>query len=151
MADAVLIGLLERVFPASVVDAAVDRRGVREKVNRQLPARLMVYFLLGCWLRSDRGYVGVLRESVSGLRWAHGGYAGWKLPYDGSISRARVRLGDAVMGGLFATVRGPVGRDGDDGVFYQGLRVCAAGLDVISSTEVADFCATAAMLIFRTT
>jgi len=100
LADAVSIGLLARVFPASVVDGAVDRCGVRERLNRQLPARLMVYFLLGCWLWSDRGYVRVLRELVAGLRWARGGYQGWKLPYDGSISKARVRLGDAVMADL---------------------------------------------------
>jgi hypothetical protein len=86
---------------------------------------LMVYFLLACWLWSDRGYVRVLRELVAGLRWAHGGYRDWKLPYDGSISKARVRLGDAVMADLFATVRGAVGQDGDEGVFYRGLRVCA--------------------------
>jgi hypothetical protein len=125
LTDAVSIGLLARVFPASVVDGAVDRCGVREKLNRQLPARLMVYFALACWLWSDRGYVRVLRELVAGLRWSHGGYAGWKLPYDGSISKARVRLGDAVMADLFAAVRGPVGQAGDRGVFYEGLRVCA--------------------------
>ena len=125
LTDAVSIGLLARVFPAQVVDQAIDRCGVREKLNRQLPARLMVYFALGCWLWSDRGYVRVLRELVAGLRWAHGGYAGWKLPYDGSISKARVRLGDAVMADLFASSRGPVGQERDAGVFYQGLRVCA--------------------------
>ena len=47
------------------------------------------------------------------------------MPYDGSISKARVRLGDAVMQDLFAAVRGPVGELGDEGVFFQGLRVCA--------------------------
>jgi len=125
LADAVSIGLLARVFPASVVDEAVDRSGVREKPNRQLPARLMVHFVLACWLWSDRGYVRVLPELVSGLRWARGGYAGWRLLYDGSISKARVRLGDAVLADLFATCRGPVGREGDEGVFYEGLRVCA--------------------------
>ena len=138
MADAVSIGLLARVFPASVVDAAVDRCGVREKLNRQLPARLMVHFMLGCWLWSDRGYVRVLRELVSGLRWAHGGYAGWKMPYDGSISKARVRLGDAVMADLFATVRGPVGQDGDPGVFYEGLRVCAVDGTVFDLERTAE-------------
>ena len=127
-----------RVFPASMVDPAVDRCGMRERLNRQLPARLMVYFLLACWLWSDRGYVRVLRELVAGLRWARGGYAGWKLPYDGSISKARVRLGDAVMADLFATVRGPAGRVGDEGVFYQGLRVCAADGTVFALERTAE-------------
>lgn len=122
MADAVSIGLLARVFPADVVDSVIDVCGVREKLNRLLPARLMVYFMLACWLWSDRGYVRVLRELVAGLRWAYGGWAGWRLPYDGSIAKARVRLGDAVMAELFATVRGPV--DGPDAC-WRGLRVCA--------------------------
>jgi len=42
LADAVSIGLLARVFPASVVDEAVDRAGVRERLKLQLPAQLRV-------------------------------------------------------------------------------------------------------------
>jgi hypothetical protein len=125
LGDAVSIGLLAMVFPVEVVDAAIDRAGVRELINRALPARLMVYFMLACWLWSRSGYVRVLRELVAGLRWARGGYQGWKLPFDGSISKARVRLGEAVMADLFAGCAGAVGREGDAGVFYRGLRVCA--------------------------
>jgi hypothetical protein len=125
LADAVSVGLLARAFPADVVDAAVERAGVKEQVNRALPARLMVYFMLACWLWSRVGYVRVLRELVAGLRWSRGGYDGWKLPYDGSIAKARVRLGEAVMADLFDGCAGPVGRDGDAGVFWRGLRVMA--------------------------
>lgn len=129
------IGLLARVFPAEVVDAAVDACGVREKLNRQLPARLMVYFMLACWLWSDRGYVRVLRELVDGLRWAHGGWDGWRLPYDGSIAKARVRLGDGVMAELFATVRGPLGAADS---LWRGLRVCAIDGTVFDLERTAE-------------
>jgi len=64
LADAVSIGLLARVFPASVVDEAVDRAGVRERLKRKLPTQLRDHILLACWLWSDRGYARVLRELV---------------------------------------------------------------------------------------
>jgi hypothetical protein len=123
LSDAVSIGLLAEVFPKEVVDAAIDRAGVREQINRALPAGLMVYFMLACWLWSRCGYVRVLRELVAGLRWARGGYGDWKVPFDGSISKARVRLGEAVMADLFAGCAGAVGGPDDPGVFYRGLRV----------------------------
>jgi Insertion element 4 transposase N-terminal len=125
LSDAVSIGLLVEAFPEDAVDAAVDRAGVREQINRALPARLMVYFMLACWLWSGCGYVRVLRDLVAGLRWARGGYEGWKAPFDGSISKARGRLGEAVLADLFGGCAGAVGGPEDAGVFFRGLRVAA--------------------------
>jgi hypothetical protein len=119
------IGLLAQVFPRGVVDGAIDRAGVRELKNRALPARLMVYFVIGMWLWTDLGYRRVLRKVTAGLRWAAAEAERAPLPYDGSIAKARVRLGEAVMGDLFAGCAGPVGRSGEAGVFFAGLRVAA--------------------------
>jgi Insertion element 4 transposase N-terminal/Transposase DDE domain len=119
------IGLLAQVFPRGVVDGAIDRAGVRELKNRALPARLMVYFVIGMWLWSGIGYVRVLRKGTAGLRWAAAEGERTPLPYDGSISKARARLGEAVMADLFAGCAGPVGRTGEAGVFFAGLRVAS--------------------------
>jgi hypothetical protein len=119
------IGLLAQVFPLGVVNAAVGRAGVKELKNRALPARLMVYFVIGMWLWSGIGYVRVLRKVTAGLRWAAADGDRRPLPYDGSISKARVRLGEAVMADLFAGCAGPVGRVGEAGVFFAGLRVAS--------------------------
>lgn len=119
------IGLLAQVFPAGVVNAAINRAGVKELKDRALPARLMVYFVMGMWLWSGIGYVRVLRKVTAGLRFAADGGDRRPLPYDGSISKARARLGDAVMADLFAGCAGPVGRPGETGVFFAGLRVAS--------------------------
>jgi hypothetical protein len=119
------IGLLAQVFPRGVVDTAIDRAGVRELKNRALPARLMVYFVIGMWLWSGIGYVRVLRKVTAGLRWAAAEGERTPLPYDGSISKARARLGEAVLADLFAGCAGPVGRTGEAGVFFAGLRVAS--------------------------
>ncbi|HEU5429171.1 MAG TPA: IS4 family transposase [Actinocrinis sp.] len=119
------IGLLAQVFPRGVVDTAIGRAGVKELKTRALPARLMVYFVIGMWLWSGVGYVRVLRKVTAGLRWAAEENGRAPLPYDGSIAKARARLGEAVMADLFAGCAGPVGRAGEDGVFFAGLRVAS--------------------------
>ena len=119
------IGLLAQVFPRGVVDAAIERAGVREQRERALPARLMVYFVIGMWLWSALGYVRVLRKVTAGLRWSAEDGARRTLPYDGSIAKARGRLGEAVMADLFHGCAGPAGRVGEPGVFFAGLRVAS--------------------------
>ena len=47
------------------------------------------------------------------------------LPYDGSIAKARFRLGEAVMAEMFAGCAGPVGLPGQEGVFFAGRRVAS--------------------------
>jgi len=117
--------LLAQVFPREVVDAAIGRAGVKELRERALPARLMVYFVIGMWLWSSAGYVRVLKKVTAGLRWAADDAERDALPYDGSIAKARARLGEAVMADLFADCAGPVGRVGEAGVFFAGLRVAS--------------------------
>jgi transposase IS4-like protein/DDE family transposase len=119
------IGLPAQVFPRGVVDAAISRAGVKELKNRALPARLMVCFVIGMWPWTDLGCRRVLRKVTAGLRWAADDGERAPLPWDGSIAKARVRLGEAVMADLFAGCAGPVGRPGEAGVFFAGLRVAA--------------------------
>lgn len=85
----------------------------------------MVYFVIGMWLWSDLGYRRVLRKVTAGLRWSAADADRAPLPWDGSIAKARVRLGEPVMADLFAGCVGPVGRAGDAGVFFAGLRVAS--------------------------
>ena len=47
---------------------AIEEAGVKERRNRALPARLMVYFALALWLDFGKGYVRVLTGLLSGLR-----------------------------------------------------------------------------------
>lgn len=125
LADEVSVGLLTTVFPDDRVLAAIEEAGVKEVRNRVLPARLMVYFTLALWLDFGKGYVRVLTGLVTGLRWARGGWGGYRMPTDGAISLARTRLGDRPLKLLFDETARPVGRAGMDGVFWRGRRLVA--------------------------
>ena len=105
--------------------AAIEEAGVKERWNRALPARLMVYFALALWLDFGKGYVRVLTGLLTGLRWARGGWGGYTVPTDGAISLARGRLGDKPLKLLFDQSACPVGTPAMDGVFWRHRRLVA--------------------------
>jgi hypothetical protein len=117
--------LLATVFPDERVVAAIEEAGVKERRNRALPARLMVYFALALWLDFGKGYVRVLTGLLSGLRWARGGWGGYTVPTDGAISLARGRLGDKPLKLLFDQSACPVGTPAMEGVFWRHRRLIA--------------------------
>jgi hypothetical protein len=125
LTDDVAIGLLATTFPDEMVHAAIEATGRREQRNRALPARLMVYLTMALWLDFGLGYVRVLRNLLSGLRWARGGWDGYTVPTDGAISRARERLGSAPMKVLFEATAKPTVPQGHEEVFWRGLRKVA--------------------------
>ena len=60
LADLVSVGVLAKVFPAEVVDAAVSDCGRVEQRSRSLPARAVAYFAMGMALHADGSYEDVL-------------------------------------------------------------------------------------------
>src|ERR1700751_5593970 len=78
LSDRIAIGVLTRVFPPAVVDAAVGSADRGEVRSRLLPARVTVYYVLAMCLFSGQGYEEVMRLLVGGLewlgRWRRGGF-----------------------------------------------------------------------------
>jgi hypothetical protein len=88
----VSLGVLMRAFPPALVDQLLDTAGRRERRQRLLPARLMVYFTLGMWIFTSYSYEEVLDElvrSVPGLTHTTSG----ETASAAAIGRARQRLG----------------------------------------------------------
>ena len=56
LSDHISIGVLTRIFPPEVVDAVVAATGRGEHRRRLLPARMVVYYVLGLALFSDASY-----------------------------------------------------------------------------------------------
>jgi hypothetical protein len=121
------LGVLTEHIPPALVDAAVADAGRLQRRCRLLPARAVVYFVLGLCLFSGAdaagppGYRSVLRSLTGGLRPVRG----LPLPTRAALTRARQRLGVAPLAALFARVRGPLGRSGTPGVFAFGRRIVA--------------------------
>ncbi|MEC4019181.1 transposase domain-containing protein [Streptomyces sp. H27-D2] len=82
--DRIALGVLTRAFPPELVDEVVAECGRVEKRQRQLPARVVVFFVLAMCLFSGQGYEEVARLLTQGLererRWAKGWHRRRLLP-----------------------------------------------------------------------
>ena len=97
------IGVLSWVIPPDLVDDAVGDGLAWEMRLRSLPARLTVYFVLGCCLFSVKPYLDVIREVTAGLRAALAA-AGWEPPATTALARARARIGEKPLESVFRRV-----------------------------------------------
>ncbi|MGW3911479.1 IS4 family transposase [Streptomyces sp. NPDC005070] len=118
------LGLLTWVYPPGLVDRVVAACGRAEQRRRLLPARLVVYFVLGLALFSPAPYLEVMRHLVSGLR-GLGGLGDWHVPAKSSLFRARQRLGFEPLQVMFAATAKPMAEASTPGAFWRGLRVLA--------------------------
>ena len=140
--DRISIGVLARTFPTSVLDEVIEAAGVRELRYRRLPARLMIVFTLACWLFMRSGYGLVLSKLADAQALVGAGWGDWQVPWTGSITKAKAKIGAEPFRLLFARTAVPAGTVDTPGVFYAGLRVVTVDgftLDVPDTDENAEF------------
>ena len=140
--DRISIGVLARTFPTSVLDEAIEAAGVRELRYRRLPARLMIVFTLACWLFMRSGYGLVLSKLADAQALVGAGWGDWQVPWTGSITKAKAKIGAEPFRLLFARTAVPAGTVDTPGVFYAGLRVVTVDgftLDLPDTDENAEF------------
>ena len=70
LSDFVSVGLLMKVFPPGLVDEVVSAAGRKEIRHRSLPARVVVYFVVGLALFAAESYEEVFVQLTSGLSWS---------------------------------------------------------------------------------
>jgi hypothetical protein len=123
LSDHISIGVLTRVFPPELVDAVVAEAGRSERRQRLLPARVVVYYVLGLALYSSSSYEEVIRMLVEGLAWQSGWQRPWKVPTKGALWQARTRLGSEPLRALFERVAQPLAELRTPGAFYRDWRL----------------------------
>lgn len=111
------------MFPPELVDGVVEEAGRRERRQRLLPARVVVYYVLALALFADASYEEVMRQLVEGLAWESGWRQVWEVPSKVAIYKARQRLGREPLELLFRAVAVPVASEATRGAFYRGLRL----------------------------
>jgi Insertion element 4 transposase N-terminal/Transposase DDE domain len=123
LSDRIAIGVLTATFPPQLVDRVVDATGRRERRQRLLPARVVVYFVLAMCVFSQVGYEEVARLLTHGLAWARRWRGAWQVPTTGSLTRARARLGAEPLAALFGQTAGPLATPATPGAWYRGWRL----------------------------
>lgn len=125
LSDHVALGVLTRTFPPGLVDEVVEAAGRGEQRSRLLPARLVVYYVLGLALFSESSYEEVMRNLVEGLAWQSGWRQQWRMPSKSAIFQARQRLGPEPLEGLFERGCVPLATEATPGAFYRDWKLVA--------------------------
>jgi hypothetical protein len=83
LTDRIGIGVLTRLIHRDLVDEVLAETGRVERRSRSLPARVVVYYVLGLCLFFGESYEEVMRLLVEGMRFAGSWRKDWKITTTG--------------------------------------------------------------------
>lgn len=135
ISDFISLGVLAKAFPAASVGAALARTGKSSVRERDLPAHVVVYYVLALALFMRSSYGEVLRCLLEGVGWLRDAGRRVRVVGKSGISQARTRLGSEPLRQLHDELVGPVAVAGTRGAWYRGRRLVS--LDG-STLDVAD-------------
>jgi len=133
--DYMSLGVLATTFPLSQVKAVVAAQKKTSRRQRELPAHVVVYYVIALALFMQVSYREVLRCLLEGLTWLLGPQQAVKITGKSGISQARTRLGWAVLQQLYDEVVKPVAVKNTRGAWYRHWHLVS--LDG-STLDVAD-------------
>jgi hypothetical protein len=133
--DYISLGVITKTFPMSKVRsvlAATEKASLRQ---RDLPAHVVVYYVIALALYMQASYREVLRCLMEGIQWLLDPSAAVKVVGKSGISQARTRLGWEPLGRLHDGVVRPIAVRATRGAWYREWRLVS--LDG-STLDVAD-------------
>ena len=133
--DYLSLGVVARSFPRPVVDEVLAETGKASRRERDLPAHVMVYYVIALALWMQSSYQEVLRCLLAGLQWLAEPAAPLKITGKSGISQARTRLGPEPLRRLHDRIVSPIAQPKTKGAWYRRWRVVS--LDG-STLDVAD-------------
>lgn len=133
--DFISLGVLTHAFPSTAIDAVLAKTGKASQRERDLPAHVVVYYVLALALFMRSSYVEVLRCLLEGIQWLRDPSATVRVVGKSGISQARTRLGSEPLRQLHDQLVKPVAVADTRGAWFGRWRLVS--LDG-SSLDVAD-------------
>jgi hypothetical protein len=136
--DYISLGVIAKFFPLDKVREVLvetKRASVRE---RDLPAHIVVYYVMALALYMRSSTREVLRCLLEGVQWLLDPSALVKVAGKSGISQARSRLGAEPLRRLYAGLVGPIAEKDTKGAWYREWRLVSldgSSLDVADSKE----------------
>jgi len=133
--DYISLGVLTKAIPMERIQSVLKETGKASQRQRDLPAHVVVYYVIALALYMQSSYREVLRCLLEGIQWLTDPTAALKVAGKSGISQARTRLGSEPVRQLHDAVVGPIAVASTRGAWYRGWRLVS--LDG-STLDVAD-------------
>ena len=121
--DYMSLGVLTKAFPRARIDAVLAATKTASRRQRELPAHVVVYYVIALTLYMQVSYREVLRCLLEGLEWMAGPARALKVTGRSGISQARTRLGWRPLQQLYDELVGPIAGPATQGAWYRGWRL----------------------------
>lgn len=140
--DYISLGVIAMRFPADEVHAVLAETGKASRRQRDLPAHVVIYYVIAMALYMQVSCREVLRCLLEGVRWLAGPEQRMKVTGRAGISQARARIGSEPVKRLHDRVVRPIAERGakrqTKGAWYREWRVVSldgSTLDVADTQE----------------
>ncbi|MEO7650546.1 MAG: IS4 family transposase [Bryobacteraceae bacterium] len=133
--DYISLGVVTKTFPLEKIGAALAASGKESVRHRDLPAHVVVYYVIALALYMQSSYREVLRCLLEGIQWLVEPGAAINVAGNSGISQARTRLGWEPVRQLHDEVVRPVAVAATKGAWYRAWRLVSVDG---STLDVAD-------------
>ena len=133
--DYISLGVITKTFPVSSIGSVLSMTGTASVRQRDLPAQVVVYYVIALALYMQSSYREVLRCLLEGVQWLRDPSIGVRVAGKSGISQARTRLGWEPLRQLHDELVKPVAVRSTRGAWYRNWRLVS--LDG-STFDVAD-------------
>jgi hypothetical protein len=135
--DYLSLGVITKFFPADKVRDILNetkRASIRE---RDLPAHVVVYYVIALALYMRSSYREVLRCLLEGVQWLLDPSASVKVAGKSGISQARSRLGAEPLQKLYAATVAPIAERRTKGAWYREWRLISLDGSTLDTADTA--------------
>jgi hypothetical protein len=135
--DYISLGVVAKTFPLDTVRAVLAATGKESVRQRDLPAHVVMYYVIALALYMHSSYREVLRCLLEGIQWLQEPSAGSSVAGNSGISQARTRLGWEPVRKLYEEVVKPIAQPSTRGAWYRDWRIVSidgSTLDVADET-----------------
>jgi hypothetical protein len=136
--DYISLGVIAKYFPTDKVHAVLQQTKRTSVRHRDLPAQVVVYYVIALALYMRSSYREVLRCLLEGVQWLMDPSAEVKVAGKSGISQARSRLGAAPLKALYESVVVPIATSNTQGAWYRQWRLVSLDGSTLDVADTAD-------------
>lgn len=133
--DYISLGVVAKTFPVTAVESALRHTGKASIRQRDLPAHVVVYYVIALALYMQSSYREVLRCLLEGIKWLLGPDAIVKVTGKSGISQARTRLGWEPVRQLHDEIVQPIAVASTKGAWYKGWRLVSVDGSTLDTAD----------------
>ncbi len=141
--DYISLGVVAKFFPVEKVRVVLQQTGRASVRQRDLPAHVVIYYVIALALFMRSSYREVLRCLLEGLQWLLDPSVHLKVAGKSGISQARSRLGAGPVKKLYDAVVAPIAEKRTKGAWYRQWKLVSldgSTLDVADTAENRKAC-----------